>query len=225
MNESEVTQQVQQMVRFIKQEADEKSNEIGVAAEEEFNIEKLQIVEAEKRKIKGEYERKEKQVAIANKIGYSKQLNASRLKVLQAQDELVKKMKEEAETELLRISSDSSSDDYKDLLRDLIAQGLFRLKETEVRLRCREVDLDAVKEVLENAIQVYINKTALHPPSIDVDESIFLQPAPKCAGGVVLATKDGKIVCCNTLDARLEIAFKQNLPAIRESMFKTAIVT
>ena len=55
MNEQEVDRQINQMVQFIKQEAEEKANEIRVAAEEEFNIEKLQMVEAEKQRIRKEY--------------------------------------------------------------------------------------------------------------------------------------------------------------------------
>ncbi len=35
---------------------------------QEFNIEKLQLVEAEKKKIKQEYERKEKQVDVRKKM-------------------------------------------------------------------------------------------------------------------------------------------------------------
>ncbi len=35
------------------------------------------------------------------------------------------------------------------------------------------------------------------------------------AGGVVLATKDGRIVLENTLDARLEVVFKQQLPEVQ----------
>lgn len=34
------------------------------------------------------------------------------------------------------------------------------------------------------------------------------------AGGVVLATKDGKIVLENTLESRLEVVFKQQLPEV-----------
>ena len=49
MNEQEVDRQINQMVQFIKQEPEEKANEIRVTAEEEFNIEKLQMVETEKR--------------------------------------------------------------------------------------------------------------------------------------------------------------------------------
>lgn len=104
MNDADVSRQIQQMVRFIRQEAEEKANEISVSAEEvsslslswsisltdvssyftwssnlmilicwivmlqEFNIEKLQLVEAEKKKIRQEYEKKEKQVDVRRKM-------------------------------------------------------------------------------------------------------------------------------------------------------------
>lgn len=48
------------------------------------------------------------------------QLNASRIKVLQAQDDLVNSMKEAASKELLRVSNDSKA--YKKLLKGLIVQ-------------------------------------------------------------------------------------------------------
>lgn len=38
-------------------------------------------------------------------------------------------------------------------------------------------------------------------------------------GGLILATKDGQIVFDNTLDARIEIVFKQQLPEVREFYF------
>ncbi|CAL4974936.1 unnamed protein product [Urochloa decumbens] len=120
MNDNDVSKQIQQMVRFIRQEAEEKASEISVSAEEEFNIEKLQLVEAEKKKIRQEYERKEKQVEVRKKIEYSMQLNASRIKVLQAQDDLVNKMKEDAMKELLRVSDNHH--EYKNLLKELIVQ-------------------------------------------------------------------------------------------------------
>ncbi|CAN6483246.1 unnamed protein product [Victoria cruziana] len=68
MNDADVSKQIQQMVRFIRQEAEEKASEISISAEEEFNIEKLQLVEAERRKIRQEYEKKEKQVEIRKKM-------------------------------------------------------------------------------------------------------------------------------------------------------------
>ncbi|KAL5989250.1 hypothetical protein ACLOJK_010140 [Asimina triloba] len=200
MNDADVSKQIQQMVRFIRQEAEEKANEISVSAEEEFNIEKLQLVEAEKKKIRQEYERKEKQVEIRRKIEYSMQLNASRLKVLQAQDDLVSSMKEAAAKELLH--------------------SLLRLKEPAVLLRCRKEDLELVDSILDSAKDEYANKSNVHPPGILVDNHIYLPPPPSrhhehglfCSGGVVLASRDGKIVCENTLDARLDVVFRNKLP-------------
>ncbi|KAK2425910.1 V-type proton ATPase subunit E [Trifolium repens] len=225
MNDTDVSKQIQQMVRFIRQEAEEKANEISVSAEEEFNIEKLQLVEADKKKIRQEYERKEKQVDVRKKIEYSMQLNASRLKVLQAQDDVVNKMKEAAATELLSVSRDHRV--YKNLLKDLVIQSLLRLKEPSVLLRCRKEDLQLVEDVLDSATQEYAEKANLHVPEIVVDKDVFLPPAPShhnphdlhCSGGVVLASHDGKIVFENTLDARLDVVFRNKLPEIRRQLF------
>ncbi|URD98640.1 ATPase subunit E [Musa troglodytarum] len=229
MNDADVSKQIQQMVRFIRQEAEEKANEISVAAEEEFNIEKLQLVEAEKKKIRQEYERKEKQVEIRKKIEYSMQLNASRIEVLQAQDDLVSSMKEAAAKELLLVSANQQA--YQKLLKELIVQSMLRLKEPAVLLRCRKDDLHLVESVLNPAKEEYTKKANVHPPEIVVDNNIFLPPAPShhnahgpyCSGGVVLASIDGKIVCENTLDARLEVVFRKKLPEIRKLLFDQVI--
>nr|AFK46992.1 unknown [Lotus japonicus] len=235
MNDGDVSKQIQQMVRFIRQEAEEKANEISVSAEEEFNIEKLQLVEAEKKKIRQEYERKERQIEIRRKIEYSMQLNASRIKVLQAQDDLVNTMKEAASKELLNVSHHRNILDalshhhhvYKHLLKDLIIQSLLRLKEPSVLLRCREHDLHLVEHVLDSVAEEYAEKANVPQPEIIVDKHVYLPPAPShhnthdpyCSGGVVLASRDGKIVIENTLDARLDVLFRKKLPAIRKQLF------
>lgn len=225
MNDADVSKQIQQMVRFIRQEAEEKANEISVSAEEEFNIEKLQLVEAEKKKIRQEYERKAKQVEVRKKIEYSMQLNASRIKVLQAQDDVVNGMKDSAGKELLRISGEKKA--YKRLLSGLIVQSLLRLEEPSVLLRCREMDLKLVESILEDAKKEYAEKAKVHAPKITVDNLVYLPPppsggdshGPSCSGGVVLASQDGKIVCENTLDARLDLVFRKKLPAIRTCLY------
>ena len=40
-----------------------------------------------------------------------------------------------------------------------------------------------------------------------------------CSGGVVLASNNGRIVCDNTLDRRLELAYEGLLPQVRGQMF------
>ncbi|KAG6737475.1 hypothetical protein POTOM_058999 [Populus tomentosa] len=234
MNDADVSKQIQQMVRFIRQEAEEKANEILVSAEEEFNIEKLQLVEAEKKKIRQEYERKEKQVQVRKKMSggdevtfvllvfmgseYSMQLNASRIKVLQAQDDVVNSMKDVAGKDLLNVSQHHHR--YKHLLKDLIVQSLLRLKEPAVLLRCRKDDHHLVESVLHSAKEEYAEKVNVYPPEIIVDHDVYLPPAPShhnahgpfCSGGVVLASRDGKIVFENSLDARLDVVFRKKLP-------------
>ncbi|XP_078174638.1 V-type proton ATPase subunit E-like [Carex rostrata] len=229
MNDADVSKQITQMVAFIRQEAEEKASEISVSAEEEFNIEKLQLFEGEKKKIRQEYEKKEKQVEIRKKIEYSMQLNASRITVLQAQDDLVTSMREAAGKELLLISGNQAA--YKKLLKELIIQSLLRLKEPAVLLRCRKDDYALVDSVLDSAKKEYATKASVFPPEIVIDTNVFLPAAPSsfqehglfCSGGVVLASKDGKIVCENTLDARLDVVFRKKLPEIRRRLFSQVV--
>ncbi|CAK8576754.1 unnamed protein product [Lathyrus sativus] len=226
MKDADVSKQIQQMIRFIRQEAEEKANEISVAAEEEFNIEKLQLLEAEKRKIRQEYERKAKQIDVRRKIEYSMQLNASRIKVLQAQDEVVSSMKDAAKKGLVRISSDKKA--YRKLIKEIIIQGLLRMRESSLLLRCRETDRKLVESLLEEAKKEYSEKAKVQPPTIVLDDRVYLPPQPKnnaadsheifCSGGVVLASDDGKIVLESTLDARLDVIFRQKLPEIRKRL-------
>jgi V-type H+-transporting ATPase subunit E len=54
--------------RFIKQEAEEKAAEIAVAAEEEFNITRLQLLEAEKARVRREFERREGTIEVKKKV-------------------------------------------------------------------------------------------------------------------------------------------------------------
>ncbi|MED6137899.1 V-type proton ATPase subunit E2 [Stylosanthes scabra] len=229
MKDVDVSKQIQQMIKFIRQEAKEKADEISVTAEEEFNIEKLQLLEAEKKKIKQEYERKAKQIDVRRKIEYSMQLNASRIKVLQAQDEVVNSMKDASRKALSRLANDKKV--YRKLLKDLVLQGLVRLREPSVIIRCRETDKKVIESLIEECKKEYMDKIRLQqPPKITIDDRVYLPPPPKngnsdslepfCNGGIVMASEDGKIVLENTLDARLDVIFRQKLPEIRKRLLE-----
>jgi len=226
MNDAEVERQIDQMVRFIKQEAQEKSNEIGVSAEEEFNIEKLQLLEAEKGKIRKDFERREGQIDVKKKIEYSKQLNASRIKVLQAQEDAVQGVLREARDALRNISSDKKK--YPALLTDILVQSFAKLQQPAVRVRSREVDAQLVQSIIEPARQKFSQVYGGDAPAVEVDTKDFLPGPPSgkdddemasCTGGVSVSSANGKIVCNNTLDDRLQIAFAANLPEFRTALF------
>jgi V-type H+-transporting ATPase subunit E len=212
------------MQNFILQEAEDKASEIKAKAQEEFSIEKARIVMAEKMKIMKEYERKEKQIEVQKKIAASNELNQARLKVLKSRDDVIQKLLVDAQKRL-GVSGDPSSEQYKTLVKDLIVQGLLRLNEPRVQVVGRKGDLDLLKSVLETAKQEY---SSLGGQKVDltIDEKNFLPPGPSdgykgpiCSGGIILSALDGKIICKNTLDARLGLAFEQRLPEVRVKLF------
>jgi V-type H+-transporting ATPase subunit E len=199
------------MVQFIKQEASEKAREIAIATEEEFNIEKLSMVDGEKIKIAKEYERKELSVDTAKKIEASTSRNAMRLKVLAAREAAVQSVLDEARESLAGTSSNAVA--YCGLLETLIVQGAKKINESTVRVRCRESDVSVVRDAIRRASAV------LPGVNVELDETSSLAAAPACSGGVEVVNASGKILCDNTLDARLRIAYEGSTPAIRAAMF------
>lgn len=68
MSEDEAGKEMKKMVAFIMQEAAEKTREIQVKADEEFNIEKAKIVRHETAAIEQLFERKLKQADVKRRM-------------------------------------------------------------------------------------------------------------------------------------------------------------
>mmetsp|Transcript_48770 Transcript_48770/g.119431 ORF Transcript_48770/g.119431 Transcript_48770/m.119431 type:complete len:221 (-) Transcript_48770:152-814(-) len=215
MNDQQVKQQIQQMVSFIRQEADEKANEIRVKAEEDFNIRKLTAVEAAREKIRVEFDRKAKQIEVEQKVARSKELNTSRLTLLKARDEILREIYDETDKRIASIAAQTPKQ-YNQLLRDIVLQGLLALSDDEVVVRCRQADIGVVETVLPQVASDYSAKTG-KAVAVTVDTKTFL--SDNCTGGVTLFSEGGKIMLENTFESRLEIAYQQNLPTIRGSLF------
>lgn len=177
-----------------------------------------------------EYERREKAIEVKKKVEYSKQLNESRLKVLQAREDAVGLVLKDAQKSLSTLSGNQEG--YQELLLNLIVQGLKKLGEQKALVRCREIDTSLVQSLLPKAVQLFVGKYGAPVPEISLDEAHHLPPPPSqmqknndfdeilsCSGGVVVTSADGKVVCSNTLDDRLKIAHAANLPVIRAKLF------
>eukprot|EP00736_Rhodelphis_marinus_P008478 Rmarinus@m.20349 len=225
MNETQANQSINQMVAFIKQEAQERATEIMVKTEEEFNIKKLSMVEAAKQKLRQDYDKKQKNVDVQKRIQHSTVINKNRLRVLRARDEIMEELKEDTLKSLERLTSDPNR--YSKLLHQLIVEGLATLEEKrKVLIRIRQQDQKLVKQVLDGAVNEYKKSAGCPDLDVSVDSQKFLPPGKaqakggkSCAGGILLLGAGGKISCSNTLDSRLEIAFEGLLPAIREKLF------
>jgi len=225
MNQEQVKKQLNNMEAFILKEAREKVNEINDRAEEEFTIEKARLVQAEKQRIKNEYERKKKQVEVKNKITFSNKLNQARLRKLKAREDIVLGLKDETKERLVLLSRPGP--EYRGLLKLLIVQGLLKLNEPKVSLRVREEDKGEVQAVMADSAKEFQAKAG-KPVELVIDVH-YLPPGPKggfgisCAGGVLLCAQDEAIVCDNTLDQRLGLAFDSLIPEIRRTIFHDVI--
>ena len=139
------------------------ASEIQVSAEEEFNIEKLQMVESEKQRIRREYERKEAQIESRKKIERSTKVNAARLRVLRAREECVSVAVKAAREQLAVVVGDQAR--YGRLLVELIAQAMGKLNEPAVQVRCRQADLVLMQQPRMAGIKPILRMIAMTLPS------------------------------------------------------------
>ncbi|KAJ8032005.1 V-type proton ATPase subunit E [Holothuria leucospilota] len=213
LSETDVQKQIHHMMSFIDQEAKEKAEEIDAKAEEEFQIEKGRLVQQQRVKIMEFYERKEKNLELQKKIQQSNLLNQARLEVLKRREDHVHTILEEARTRLGEVTKDRKR--YGDIIHGLLAQGFFQLLEKNVVVRCREADVDLVKERLGDAVKQF-KDTAKIDLNVKVDTDYL--PAD-ISGGVELSARNGKIKVLNTLESRLDMISQQMQPKVREMLF------
>lgn len=214
LSDSDVQKQISHMMGFIDQEAKEKAEEIDAKAEEEFQIEKGRLVQQQRVKIMEFFERKEKNLDLQKKIQQSNLLNQARLEVLKRREDHVHSMLETARAHLSEVTKDRQR--YIDTIQGLLTQGFFQLLEKDVTIRCREADVDIVKESLVAAVEKF-KETSKMELSVKIDTDNYL-PA-EITGGVELFSKNGKIKVSNTLESRLEMISRQMQPKIREMLF------
>lgn len=229
MNDAEAQRQVAQMVEFIKQEANEKADEIRVKTDQEFNIAKLAHLEQAKMDIKKEFEKKRTDLQTQSRIKRSGKVNEARMNAMQKQNDVVETVKSMAAD---RLAKAKDSIGYQDLVRALVVQGLIKLREEKVVVRCREEDKTIVEGVLSQAAEEY-SSIMKRDVGIDVKTELtvddqWLAPGPgngqdenafSCLGGVELLAHNSRIVVSNTLDSRLDQCFEELKPTVREMMF------
>lgn len=91
--------------------------------------------------------------------------------------------------------------EYKVVLEKLILQALFQTMEPTVILRCRQVDVGLVNEVLPAAVEEYKKQMMNQGVSVDVDTDNYL-PADTC-GGIELIALNGRIKVSVILNMKL----------------------
>ena len=164
------------MTAFIRQEAMEKAREIHLKADEEFSIEKAQLVRQETTSIDAQYEKKFKQASMSQQITKSTLANRQRLRILSARQELLNDLFEQAGSRLGDFTKDEGK--YQDICKKLLLEGLYALNEKKVLVRCRKQDKDLVGRAAEDAKKEYkdsMNKDV----EVQIDEKDPL-PEDRC---------------------------------------------
>lgn len=214
LNEDEVQQEMKKMIAFIRQEAMEKAREIRVKADEEFNIEKAKLVRQEALAIEANFAKKMKQASVQRKIAQSSQTNKSRIRVLQAREELLNQLYDDVKFKLSTLSQNQT--EYQSLLEKLVLECLYILMENRVTIQCRRKDLALLRQVMQISADKFHQTTSNTVEWKFVPESELLDD--NTSGGLIMYGKNGKIQCNNTLEKRLELLFESMLPSIRISI-------
>jgi V-type H+-transporting ATPase subunit E len=222
MEDKDAQRQIQQMVNFILNEAKDKAEEIDAKAMEDFNIEKLKLIQQMKEKVRKEYVLKAKKIETQRAIQRSTAINKSRLRTIEERNSLLLKTVDDIKDSLSKTVKNTQ--EYKKILTDLIVQGSMLLLETEVKIMCRKDDVSVVESVIEDAQKKY---SAEIKAQAGVDRLLKLAVNKDSTlvgkiGGVVLTTRDGSIRVDNTLDTRLDLLIEKDKPTIRRILFPSA---
>jgi len=222
-NNEGVEKQLRHMISFIKREASEKASEILVKAQEQFAREKTEAIREAKNQITKDFEKKQQAVGRKKKISHSHALNASRLEVLKEKEKIVDEVLKKGKDKLEKLGNPKDPA-YKKLLQQLLTQGLLALSEPQVTVRYRKVDEELVESILKECVEEYKKRAGKNlVANLDKENNLFPPKSENsnnyCSGGILVIGYNGRIVCDNTLDQRLLLAYEGLVPKIRVTLF------
>ena len=137
-----------------------------VQADEEFAIEKAKLVRQETSQIDVQYEARYKHAAMAQQIAASNITNKSRLRILNARQQVLDSIFEDARKKLPEIQKDKEK--YEDALRNLILEAMYAIMEKELFIRARTADAEIVERAAKAAASEF-EKNAGYIVETEVD--------------------------------------------------------
>lgn len=118
--------------------------------------------------------------------------------VLKVREDHVRSVLDEARRKLGEVTKDSSK--YSDVSLTLVVQALFQIMEPKATIRCRQVDVSMLNNLIPTAQKQYKAKTS-KDIVITLDKDSFL-PADTC-GGVELYALNGRVRVMNRTMAEM----------------------
>eukprot|EP00829_Urostomides_striatus_P010551 TRINITY_DN2492_c0_g1_i5.p1 TRINITY_DN2492_c0_g1~~TRINITY_DN2492_c0_g1_i5.p1 ORF type:complete len:233 (+),score=60.12 TRINITY_DN2492_c0_g1_i5:125-823(+) len=210
------------LMRHRKLEAYEKAYEIEIIGLNELENEKDRILKEEMTKINEEYDKKKKEFETQQKIERSTKINECRVRKMKKRDELLEQILKDGKQKL-KDETCLETPEYKELIKQLIIQGMIKLMEPDLQLIVVEKDKKMVEEVLKECEKEYEELMKKETErdykcTLRIDDTKKLEHEQEC-GGITLVTTDGRIVCVNTIASKLALVYEQLLPKIRGLLF------
>lgn len=213
---NQVNDELNKMQAFIRKEAEEKAKEIQLKADQEYEIEKTNIVRNETNNIDGNFKSKLKKAMLSQQITKSTIANKMRLKVLSAREQSLDGIFEETKEKLSGIAN--NRDEYKPILQSLIVEALLKLLEPKAIVKALERDVDLIESMKDDIMREYGEKAQRAPLEEIVISNDYLNK-DLVSGGVVVSNASDKIEINNTLEERLKLLSEEALPAIRLELY------
>ena len=189
--------------------------------EHDFNLEKQTLVHEAKLNIQDEFAKKEKDREIQERIARSSEIGECRVKKMKIRDELLHGLIAEAGSKCAVVTKGQN---YPQLLQKLIVQGLIKIEENDITIYCRGEDVKTVEKILAPAVKEYV-EIMKREAGVELKPNVVLNSdrskdlTESTYGGVLLTAVNGKIVCDNTMAARLNLVYEELLPSIRAILF------
>lgn len=119
-----------------------------IANKRNLDKSKKEIFDEEKKKIDLKYDKKYKEEVINTKIGFSTKKNEANLTKIEKRNQFLMQAIEDTKSKLSTFANPKNND-YKELLKKLIIQGMTQMLEPECVIRVRKQDENLVGGILE----------------------------------------------------------------------------
>merc|ERR1712173_441257 len=133
------------------------------------------------------------------------------------QDQKKAQLNQMVKDEFSKVTSGSK---YKNFLKQSMIQAFFKIwDEDKVEVQCRKEDANMVQGLIAEALKE-VKDRAKNECLEDLSmQATFNKKPAQISGGVIVTARGGRVVCDNSLDARLKIAMVKELPVVRAKLF------
>lgn len=206
--------QIQSMVDFIERDAHEKARELEDEANHQYNAEKANYVEAEKKKVLAQFEKSKKDIEVGRRVSAAQHSQSQRMRVLDTRRELLDGLQGRVRQKVEELVRDERK--YTALMQQLLTQAAVAVR-ADSSVFVREQDVKLARS-LTAAAEEEVYKRAGVRVKLTVENNNFLSTQEHW-GGVVLLGMNKQISCENTLANRALHVFEEQLPTVRYMMF------